>query len=147
MDNDILVKEHLNSIEIHLKELDLLNNMQYTDYKKNIIAQRFSERTLHLMIEEMLNTAETIINGKQFRQPSSHDDAFTVLFEQKIIPENFHQTAIDIANFGKRLIHDYKDLKADITFTVVKNGPNDIRLFVKLIKRWLHAENILEQFS
>ena len=147
MEHDILVKEHLTSIESHLAELDMLNNMQFNDYEKNIIAQRFSERTLHLMIEEMLNTAETIITNKQYRQPSSHNDAFTVLFEHKIIPENFHQTAKDIADFGKRLIHDYKDLKADITFTVVKNGPNDIRLFVKLIRKWLTADNIIDQFS
>ena len=147
MDHDILVKKHLTSIEGHLQELDLLNNMQFSDYEKNIIAQRFSERTLHLMIEEMLNTAETIIDGKQFRQPSSHDDAFTVLFEHKIIPENFHQTAIDIADFGKRLIYDYRELEANITFSVVKNGPNDIKLFVKLIRKWLSADSILDQFA
>lgn len=147
MDHAVLVEKHLTCIESYLKELDLLNSMQFKDYGKNIIAQRFAERTLHLMLEEMLNTVETIIKYKQFRQPNSHDDAFTVLYEHNIIPENFHQTAKDIADFGKRLIYDYKTLKPDITFAVVQNGPKDIRLFVKLIRHWLNADNILEQIS
>ncbi|MCF6176503.1 MAG: DUF86 domain-containing protein [Victivallaceae bacterium] len=147
MDQDILVKKHLDSIESRLEELGMLNNMQLNDYKKNIIAQRFSERTLHIMIDEMVNTAETIIDGKKLRKPTSHNGAFTVLFEHKIIPENFHQTAKDIADFGNRLAHDYKDISADTTFTVIKNGQNDVKLFVRLIKKWLNADSIIEQFT
>jgi uncharacterized protein YutE (UPF0331/DUF86 family) len=147
MDHDIIVKEQLDNIELYLKELDSLTNIEFNDYKQDIKIQRFSERTLHIMIEEMLNVAKTIIDNKKLRQPTSYNDAFTVLFEQKIIPSEFYETAKDIADFGHRLIYDYKDLNASITFAVTKNGPNDIKVFVKCIRKWLSNDNIMDQFA
>ena len=141
MVNSNIVYKLISSIESYLTELETFcAGITLQDFSKDIKLQRFTERTLQIAIEAMLDIAHHIISDEKYREPDSYADAFTVLHENGILDESFLKTVKQMAQFRNKLVHSYESIDQEILFTIVIHKRHDIENFITQIKNWIELE-------
>ena len=138
MVNKTIVLRLLGNIEGYLNDLKLLNDIGFSDFKTDIKVQRFTERTLQIMIESMLDITHHIISDEQLRKPNSYADAFTILYEHKILDKDFLETLKHIAQFRNKLVHYYEKVAIEVVYEIATKKCNDIEIFLDSIKSWMN---------
>jgi uncharacterized protein YutE (UPF0331/DUF86 family) len=139
--NSNIVYKLISSIESYLTELETFcAGITLQDFSKDIKLQRFTERTLQIAIEAMLDIAHHIISDEKYREPDSYADAFTVLHENGILDEGFLKTVKQMAQFRNKLVHSYESIDQEILFTIVIHKRHDIENFITQIKNWIELE-------
>jgi uncharacterized protein YutE (UPF0331/DUF86 family) len=139
--NSNIVYKLISSIESYLTELETFcAGITLQDFSKDIKLQRFTERTLQIAIEAMLDIAHHIISDEKYREPDSYADAFTVLHENGILDESFLKTVKQMAQFRNKLVHSYESIDQEILFTIVIHKRQDIEDFITQIKNWIAIE-------
>lgn len=137
MVNKAIISRLMGNIEGYLHDLNAIENISLPQFKNDIISQRFTERTLQIIIEAMLDIVHHIISDEGLREPDSYADAFTVLCENKIIDEKFMGTLKQIAQFRNKLVHNYGQIDCEIVYNIAIKKKADIRKFIAGIATWM----------
>lgn len=140
MVNESIILRLMGNIDGYLKDLETLSSL--SEFQNDIKTQRFTERTLQIIIEAMLDITHHIISDENFREPDSYSDAFKILAENKIIRDDFLPTIKQMAQFRNKLVHYYEKIDPDIVFIIATQKQSDIKQFVSQIKSWLTANKI-----
>jgi uncharacterized protein YutE (UPF0331/DUF86 family) len=91
--------------------LAMLNKLAPLDLRQDLIARSAAERQLQIAIEICLDVARHIIAESGLPRPSTASDAFAILAEMGILPEDFLLTAQRMARFRNHLVHLYWDVE------------------------------------
>ena len=142
MPNKLLILRLISNIEGFLSDLKKVDKITFSEFKRDIIKQRFIERTLHIIIEAVLDIVHHIISDLKLREPNSYADAFNVLFENKIVSEQTRDSGKLMAQFRNRLVHYYENNDPEIIFAIMKKHLNDISLFINEIKEFIETEKV-----
>jgi uncharacterized protein YutE (UPF0331/DUF86 family) len=124
-------------MEGYLADLRLLDDAGLSGFQNDLKSQRFAERTLQIMLEAMLDVAHHIISDERFREPDSYADAFVVLTEQKILDEDFLETAKRMAQFRNKLVHGYEKVATEMVYAIATEKRCDVERFIDSVKSWL----------
>ena len=81
----------------------------------------------------MIDIAHHIIARERFRAPENYADAFVILEENGIIPEEFAKKFKQMCKFRNRIVHLYYDIDDREIYKILMNDIDDIALFVKVI--------------
>ncbi len=144
MPNKYIILRLISNIEGYLNDLKRVEEITFNEFIEDIIKQRFIERTLHIIIESVLDIMHHIISDLRLREPDSYADAFNVLFENKIISEKTRNNGKLMAQFRNRLVHYYEKNEPEIIFGILKNHLCDILIFIDDVKEFITKDNILE---
>jgi uncharacterized protein YutE (UPF0331/DUF86 family) len=82
-----VIQRLLNNLESYVNDLRTATDITHEKYIHVVRLQRFVERTLQISIECCFDIVHHIISDKGFREPNSYADAFTVLAEQGVLPQ------------------------------------------------------------
>jgi uncharacterized protein YutE (UPF0331/DUF86 family) len=82
-----VIQRLLNNLESYVNDLRTATDITHEKYIQDVRLQRFVERTLQISIECCFDIVHHIISDKGFREPNSYADAFTVLAEQGVLPQ------------------------------------------------------------
>ena len=130
----------------------ILNNLRNSQDKLSILAQYAQEDFLHdftkvesakhllqVSIEGCLDLAHHIIADEGFRTPKDSYDAFVVLNEQGILPDDFMSALRQMVSFRNRAVHLYWDVDDAAVYDIVQHNLGDFDSFTGHILRFLQA--------
>lgn len=132
-----LLKRRLIFLIDYIKDLKERKEVVLETYLKDKSIQRIIERTLHLAIECCLDIGNHIISSEAYRQPNDNRDIFTILYENRIIPEDLLPRLQDMASFRNLLVHDYAEIDPKQVFENWQKGLKDLEVFGKIIAELL----------
>ena len=116
----------LQEFTAQLREYQTVTAGQYAAEWKT---QRIIERTLQMAIEVCLDVAGHIISDKGYRIPNSYADTFAVLFENRVIDENFLFALEKMARCRNFIVHNYDKIDAEIIVGILKKNLPDFEAF------------------
>ncbi|HHE38077.1 MAG TPA: DUF86 domain-containing protein [Candidatus Cloacimonetes bacterium] len=138
MPNENIILRLIANIESYLEDLKKVREISFQEFTDDIIKQRFIERTLHIIIESVLDITHHIISDLKLREPNSYADAFNVLFENKIITEKTGDNGKLMAQFRNRLVHYYEKNEPEIIFEILKKHQIDFMIFINEMKEFIN---------
>lgn len=90
---------------------------------------------MQVSIEAMIDICNHIISRKNFRIPDNSADAFRVLNEESLIPDEKLPTYIAMARFRNRVVYLYDSIDEKEIYRIIKEHLVDFDYFIKLIVR------------
>ncbi|MBS7278278.1 MAG: DUF86 domain-containing protein [Candidatus Freyarchaeota archaeon] len=97
---------------------------------------------LYLAVQGCINIALKTISKLSLRTPESYADAFTVLSEEKLIPEELAKKLTAMARFRHILAHVYTKIDLDRVHAVLHHNLADIKEFLKVLATKLQEKKI-----
>lgn len=121
----------LNNISILEKEMA---EISFSEYEKNILLKKATERILQEIAEAILDVSNHIIAENNFKRPISNKEIFDLLINESYIPEKYRETLYSLASFRNFIVHSYDKIDDNIVYNVVKKHLSSIKAFVKEFK-------------
>jgi uncharacterized protein YutE (UPF0331/DUF86 family) len=140
MVDETLILRKLSDLEQYFGQITEYNEISVREYKNDWKLQRIIERTLQMMIETCVDIAGHIISDNNYRIPDSYADAFKVLSENKIIPEDLCRTMVQISKFRNIIVHHYDRVDADIIVAILSKRLDDFNTYKIAIIDYLHPQ-------
>lgn len=121
MVNKSKVEQRLLKLEQAIRKLKVIAGYAWEEYRLDEGLKDRAERNLQLAAQACIDVAHHIVADSGFRAPCSYADAFMVLMEEGIIPENLADTMKLIAGFRNILVHDYLEIDDQAVFSSLNN--------------------------
>lgn len=121
--------EYLNDLE------EIREKTNWEKFKTDKIIRRYVERTLHLAVQACIDIGSHIISFYNFREPVDNKDIFVILHENGIIDTKLAERLKKMAQFRNVIVYDYIKIKPEIVYSILKKDMEDIKLFLKAIKK------------
>jgi len=137
MVDQLLVERILTDIKSNIKALRQAGDISWVVYKTDMRSRRFVERTLHILVEAVIDVGQHIISDENLREPVSYRDTFVVLAENKIIKTENLKTYEKMAAFRNLIVHYYERIDDEVVFGIFQRNLNDFDLFVSEIAGFL----------
>ncbi len=137
MVDQLLVERILTDIKSNTQELRNADDINWEIYKSDMRSRRFVERSLHIMVEAVIDVAQHIVSDEKLREPMSYRDTFLVLAENKIIKTEHLDTYEKMAAFRNLIVHYYERIDDEVVFAIFKKNLGDFELFVSEIAQFL----------
>ncbi|TAL25444.1 MAG: DUF86 domain-containing protein, partial [Nitrospirae bacterium] len=106
----LLIGRKIAEMEIYLEQIKELSEISLSAYKRDWKTQRVVERTLQILIELCIDTANHLISDKGMRLPTNYADTFKVLMENGVITKNLFRTMEKMAKFRNVIVHQYEKI-------------------------------------
>ncbi|MCX5750912.1 MAG: DUF86 domain-containing protein [Candidatus Saganbacteria bacterium] len=126
--------EKLREYVSQLNELKKLPKEELTGQFTNLNSAKY---LFQVAIECCLDIGNHIISSEGFRSPADYKDILRVLNENKIIPDEFLDTAISMAKFRNRLVHLYWEVDKDKVYDFLQNDLGYFDKFIRHILKFL----------
>lgn len=133
----VLIERILADIFTNVQELKSAEDISWEIYQKDTRSRRFVERTLHVIIEGVLDVGQHIIADEKFREPDSYRDIFKVLTEYNVLSPDNLSIYEKMASFRNLIVHYYEKIDDEVVFGVFKKNLADIELFISEITDYL----------
>jgi uncharacterized protein YutE (UPF0331/DUF86 family) len=141
MANVPIIRRLLHNLEGYLNDLRNATDITYEKYLSDIRSQRFVERTLQIAIECCLDVVHHIISDEGFREPNSYADAFTVLAEKGILPQESIEGYQLMAQFRNKIVHYYEKIDPEQVYGIFKGKLQTFDIFKDQIERWIELNS------
>lgn len=123
-------------LDLYTGQLSLLAG---EDLSEDLVKLGAAKYYLQTAVECCIDVANHIIARQGLRAPESYGDAFTVLAESQVIPEQFAPTLHKMVGMRNRLVHLYWDVDVDIMEAVLEHNLADFKRFQSHILAYLRA--------
>ena len=120
MVDQMLVERIVADIKGNINELRSADDISWEVYKTDMRSRRFVERTLHILVEAIIDVGQHIISDDKLREPISYRDTFAVLAENKIIRTENLKTYEKMAAFRNLIVHYYERIDDEVVFGVFR---------------------------
>jgi uncharacterized protein YutE (UPF0331/DUF86 family) len=138
MVDETLILRKLAELDQYFDQISEYGTITVEQYQSDWKLQRIVERTLQMMIETCVDIAGHIIADNKFRIPDSYADAFRVLSENKVIPQDLSRTMEQISKFRNIIVHHYDRVDAEIVISILRKKLNDFRMYRESVITWIH---------
>lgn len=136
VDHD-LIQRKLILLEESAAQIKKLGLKSFASFKKQYAIQKAAEKILQEMIETCLDIGKHIISDQRLRSPDDYRDIFTVLGEEKILPQKAANTMRQMVGFRNIIIHMYEKIDLELVFTSATKRLGDFDTFSKYILKFL----------
>jgi len=137
MVDQLLVERILTDINSNIQALRNADDITWEVYKTDMRSRRFVERSLHIIIEAVIDVAQHIVSDENLREPANYRDTFLVLAENGIIKAEHLYTYEKMAAFRNLIVHYYEQIDDEVVFGIFKKNLKDFVLFVSEISQFL----------
>ena len=121
----------------HLAEIAALDR---DTYRQGPYWTVLAERYLHVSIEAMLDTANHIIAAEGFRKPLQLRDCFSILGEERVLPQEFVQDILPLVGLRNRLVHVYTEIDHDHIYEMLTTRLDDFETYARHIVAYIEQE-------
>lgn len=140
MINKNLILDRLSRLREQVKRLKELSKLSQSEFLSDFTAVGSAERLLQISIEACLDIGSHIISTGGHRRPKDYKDIFTILGEEKILPLEFSQKIITMAQFRNRLVHLYWKISPDEVYGILQKNLSDFETFAQHIANFLEKD-------
>ncbi|MGM0603100.1 MAG: type VII toxin-antitoxin system HepT family RNase toxin [Bacillota bacterium] len=110
---------------------DIVENVEFEEFKNKPTLFGSAERFLHLAIESLLDIGNHIIADDDLGKVREYRDIPEILREKGYFNKKEADLFVQIVVFRNILVHDYMDLDLDIIFELINNNLDDLRGILK----------------
>lgn len=137
MVNHLLVERILSDINSNIHALRDADDITWEVYKTDMRSRRFVERSLHIMVEAVIDVAQHIISDEKLREPANYRDTFLVLAENGIINTQHLNIYEKMAAFRNLIVHYYERIDDEVVFGIFKKNLKDFEMFITEILQFM----------
>lgn len=127
----------IENLRTYLNQLNELKNLDLHTFLSDFSKANSAKYLFQIAIECCLDIGNHIISSEGFRMPYDYKDIFKVLNENKIIPDDFLETAISMAKFRNRLVHLYWEVSNDKIYEYLQQHLKYFDEYVKYILNYI----------
>ena len=127
----------LNNLRGYREKLDALAEFSEGDFLRDFTKVESAKHLLQISVESCLDIAHHLVADGGLRTPEDSYDAFVVLNEVKILPDDFMPTLREMVSFRNRVVHIYWDVDDEAVYRIVQEHLNDFDRFTTLIADYL----------
>lgn len=132
------INDKIEELEKYLSELEEFIPQSFEDYANDAKSKAACERYAEKIIEAIVNIAFLIIKLKGFKMPEEDKQAFDILSDNKIIPEDLSDKLKEAKGMRNILAHEYGEVDDKIVFNAISNELiKDAKEFIKEIEKRL----------
>ncbi len=135
MSNLQVIEGLISYIRGHLEAAREYQNYSLSEIEKNALVREAIERKLYVIAQAVIDLAEATVAYKGLRRPTTLREALHILGEAGILPAEFLERFIGIVGFRNALAHDYKDLRIDVIYDVLRNKLTEVKEFIAYIEK------------
>lgn len=136
--------EILRGLLIYLKEnlgkLKTLASLPQEDFLQDFTKLESAKYLLQTSIQTCIDIANHLIASEGWRNPEDYADAFRVLYENKVIPADFLDTAARMVKLRNRLVHLYMAVDDEVVYRILRENLRDFELFADYILKAFKEE-------
>lgn len=129
--------EQFRLMEEYLQRARSLASRSRESFLEDPIAVDASVRQLTVLFETSHNIAKHLISRFGWRVPTSKAEAFEILTEHSVIPEELMESFRQAARFRNLAVYQTVILRDDIVYQVLKDNLSDFETFIKTVAGWL----------
>lgn len=130
--NTKVIMDRLSEIEENLIILEENKNVPIEKFISDAHIYKLAERCLQICIECILDIANYIIAQNNWPRPKNDSEAIIILGSNEVIPSNFAESIVGMANFRNILVHGYLKIDRSIVYRYLHRA-EDFRKFQKYI--------------
>lgn len=134
--------EQFQLIEEYLRRARGIASRRREEYLNDPYAVDASIRELIVLFETSHNIAKHLISREGWRAPASKAEAFEILGEQQILPEDLVDSFREAARFRNLVTYQTAVVRDDVVYQVLQAHLNDFERFLALVARWLSDQPI-----
>ncbi len=123
----------LNNLRGHREKLEKLAAFSEGEFLNDFTKVESAKHLLQVSIESCLDIAHHIVADGGYRTPEDSYDAFVVLNEEKILPDDFMPTLREMVSFRNRVVHLYWDVDDETVYRILQGNLSDFDRFATLI--------------
>lgn len=138
MTNIDIIENKISSVRKYLKALEEYRSYSLQEIQNNPTLKGATERYLYLMTQATIDLAEAVIAFKDLRKPTTLTEAFHILNEENIIPNDLTEKMTKMVGFRNAIVHDYEKFNFDIAYDVLQNKFVDVEEFIMQIKKYFN---------
>jgi len=98
------------------------------------------ERIAQIMIEAILDTGNTMIDGFIMRDPGSYEDIVDILDDEKVISKEMSNSFKQFITYRKMLVQNYTDVNHEGLITAISSHMSMIKEFPGRVREYLINE-------
>ena len=140
MVNTAVIQRLLNNLASYVNDLRSADDITHDRYITDIRLQRFVERTLQISIECCFDIIHHIISDRNFREPDSYADSFSVLAEQGIFSRQSVPDFQMMAQFRNKIVHYYDKIDPEQVYAIFKGKLETFDSFKNQIETWIGSQ-------
>jgi len=132
MTNQSVIENKISAIRKYLNILERYKKYSRQEIEQDVDIRGAVERYLYLATQATIDLAEAVIAYRRYRKPTTMTDAFYILNEEGVIPNELTEKMVGMVGFRNVVAHDYDRINYDITYDILQNGLKDIEEFIAL---------------
>lgn len=140
MVNPETVASILGNLRNHRDKLSILAGYSREDFLQDFTKVESAKHLLQVSIESCLDLAHHVVADEGYRMPQGSYDAFVILNEQGILPDDFMPALREMVSFRNRLVHLYWDVDDTVVYDIVQHNLGDFETFVNHILSFLQKQ-------
>lgn len=134
------VESILGNLEGYLAKLSALAGYPKDDFLRDFTKVESAKHLLQMSIECCLDIAHHIIAEEGYRTAKDNYDAFVVLNEERILPDDFMAVLRQMVSFRNRVVHLYWNVDDAIVYDIVQRNLGDFTTFADHILRFVRKQ-------
>ena len=131
----------LNNLRGYRDKLALLATFPEAEFLSDFTKVESAKHLLQVSVETCLDIAHHIVADGGYRTPQDSYDAFVVLTEEGVLPDDFMPTLRQMVSFRNRMVHLYWDVDDQVAYRVVQDNLVDLDRFASLIVEYLTRQD------
>ena len=130
----------LATLNSYIGKLQILSVYSKQAFLSDFTKVESAKHLLQVSVECCLNISHHIIASERFRSPKSYADAFVILTEEFILPEEFLPTLQQMAQFRNRLVHLYWEIDEEAIYDILQKNLGDFSKFINYVLSCMDSE-------
>jgi len=139
--NQDYLLEQFRLAEEYLQRARGLANRSQVDYLSDPYAIDASVRELTVLFETAHNIAKHLIARNDWRPPLSKAEAFEILGEQGVLPDDLIGSFREAARFRNLVTYQTAVIKDEIVYQILQDHLSDFERFLSDTALWLSRDN------
>ncbi|SFA91210.1 Uncharacterized conserved protein YutE, UPF0331/DUF86 family [Lentibacillus halodurans] len=100
----------------------------------------YLERTVHMVIESMLDVGNMMIDGFIMRDPGSFDDIIDILIDEKVLLRHEEEDYKAVIGLRRMVVKDYLQIDHDTLAETMRTRKRTLDQFSSRIRTYLDSE-------
>jgi uncharacterized protein YutE (UPF0331/DUF86 family) len=139
MINHTVVRNLLGEIEKNANLLAELKTVPKLEFVNDPHRYLLAERCFQLAIQCVLDIGYYIASKSGWEKPADGPSAIRLMGEKGVLPEEFAQRIVGMANFRNILVHAYLNIKREIVYGMLERL-DDFRTFQRHVLTYLATQ-------
>ena len=130
------INDKIREIEDYLSELEEIMPKNFHEYKTDLKTKAACERYFEKIIEAVIDLAFLIIKDKGYKIPEEDKEAFDILANEKIIPQELSIRLKEAKGMRNIIAHEYGKIDDELIFhSITEEIQSDVNKLIKSLKK------------